>query len=129
MSKTRITADGVAEPPAGTFTNAFRVDRTVYVSGQTAVVVDGVVPLAGDAYAQATQAFTAIRALVEAAGGSMDDVVKLTVFLTDMARRADFSRARRAFFSGDFPCSTLVEVAALAHPDLLVEIEAIAVVS
>jgi enamine deaminase RidA (YjgF/YER057c/UK114 family) len=68
-----------------------------------------------------------IRALIEAAGATMEDVVKLTVFTTDIAQRAAISEARRGFFAGDFPCSTLVEVKGLVHPELLVEIEAVAI--
>ena len=69
-----------------------------------------------------------IRHLVEAAGGTMNDVVKLGVFTTDISERMEISRARREFFTGDFPCATLVEVRALVDPKLLVEIEAIAVI-
>ncbi len=127
MSKTRIVADGVPEPPPGTFSNAFMVDRTIYVSGQTASLASGTVTGDGDVRAQASEAFDNIRRLLDAAGATMTDIVKLTVYLTDMSTRAQFSEARRAFFSGDFPSSTLVEVSALAHPGFLVEIEAIAV--
>jgi enamine deaminase RidA (YjgF/YER057c/UK114 family) len=56
----------------------------------------------------------------------MADVAKLTVYVTDISQKAAIGSARREFFSGDFPCSTLVEVSALAEPGLLVEIEAIA---
>jgi enamine deaminase RidA (YjgF/YER057c/UK114 family) len=58
----------------------------------------------------------------------MADIVKLGVFTTDIGQRTAISEARREFFAGDFPCSTLVEVKGLVHPDLLVEIEAIAVI-
>ncbi len=127
MRKTRIVADGVPEPPANTFSNAIVVDRAIYVSGQTAGLADGTIAGENDVRTQASQAFDNIRRLLEAAGATMADVVKLTVYLTDMSTRAQFSEARRGFFSGDFPCSTLVEVSALAQPGFLVEIEAIAV--
>src|SRR3984893_9202374 len=81
---------------------------------------------AGDEYAQAKEIFGKIRALVEAAGGSMADVVKVTIFVTDISKREEVWRARREFFSGNFPASTLVQAAALAHPSLKVEIEAVA---
>ncbi len=71
--------------------------------------------------------FSKIRDLIEAAGGEMNDIVKVNFFVTDIKQREEVWRARREFFTGAFPASTLVEVAALARPDLLVEIEALAI--
>lgn len=82
--------------------------------------------VAGDEYEQAKLIFTKIKNLVEAAGGAMADVVKVTIFVTDISQREQVWRARREFFTGDFPASTLVQVAALAEPSLKVEIEAVA---
>ena len=67
-----------------------------------------------------------IKGMVEAAGGAMADVVKITVYVTDIKNNTKVWAARREFFTGDFPASTLVEVSALAAPEILVEIEAIA---
>jgi enamine deaminase RidA (YjgF/YER057c/UK114 family) len=78
-------------------------------------------------YGQSKAIFEKIRHLMEAAGGRMDDIVKVVIFVTDIKRREDVWKARREAFSGDFPVSTLVEVRALAAPELLVEVEAIAV--
>ena len=64
--------------------------------------------------------------LVEAAGSSMADIVKVTIFVTDIKKREKVWQARREFFIGNFPASTLVQVAALADPSLKVEIEAVA---
>ena len=64
--------------------------------------------------------------MVEAAGGMMSDVVKITVYVTDIKNNVKVWAARREFFTGNFPASTLVEVSALAAPEILVEIEAIA---
>jgi enamine deaminase RidA (YjgF/YER057c/UK114 family) len=80
----------------------------------------------GDEYEQARIIFAKIRDLVEAAGGAMVDVVKVTIFVTDITPREKVWRARREFFTGDFPVSTLVQVAALAEPAVKVEIDAIA---
>jgi enamine deaminase RidA (YjgF/YER057c/UK114 family) len=80
----------------------------------------------GDEYAQAKAIFGKIRHLVEAAGGAMADVTKVTIFVTDITQREKVWQARREFFSGNFPASTLVQVAALADPSLKVEIEAVA---
>ena len=68
--------------------------------------------------------FSSIRAYVEAAGQRMDDILKMTIFVTNMADNTDVWRARAEEFSGDFPACSLVEVAALAQKEILVEIEA-----
>ena len=78
----------------------------------------------GSAYDQTRRALTKVKALVEAAGGVMDDVQNLRVYLTDIQDKGEVGRARTEFFTGDFPCSTLVEVSALVEPGLTVEIEA-----
>jgi enamine deaminase RidA (YjgF/YER057c/UK114 family) len=65
-----------------------------------------------------------MKDLVEAAGGTMDDLIQINVFVTEMSTLQEFWEARREYFSGDFPCSTLVQVAALATPELKVEVNA-----
>jgi enamine deaminase RidA (YjgF/YER057c/UK114 family) len=121
----RASSPEVAEPPAGTWSNCLVVNGIAYVAGMTARGKDGKV-IAGAEYEQAKVIFTKIKHLVEAAGGAMADVVKVTIFVTDITQREQVWRARREFFTGNFPASTLVEVAALAEPALKVEIEAIA---
>ena len=116
----QITSDAVPEPETNNFCNALRLGNQLFMSGMTASDPDA------DAYAQSFACFEKIQALVEAAGGTMADVVKITVFLTDIAYRTEFSRARAEFFPDRKPCSTLVAISALAHPDLVVEVEAIA---
>lgn len=123
----KVTTPAVPEPPPGTYTNCFVANGTIYVAGQHAGAPGGGLLGDGSMTDQARQALKKIKALVEAAGGRMSDVVKLTVFVTDISKRADIGVARREFFSGDFPCSTLVEITGLAMPELTVEIEAIAV--
>ena len=122
----RIRSRDVAEPPPGTFSQCLVAGDTIFVSGQHAGTDDGVGG-DGSVFSQATIALGKIKALLEAAGAMMADVAKLTVYVTDISKRAEISEARRKFFTGDFPCSTLVEITALAQPGLLVEIEAIAV--
>jgi enamine deaminase RidA (YjgF/YER057c/UK114 family) len=78
-------------------------------------------------YAQARDIFTKIKHLMEAAGGCMDDIVKVVIYVMDIKRREEVWQARREVFSGDFPVSTLIEVRALAAPELLVEIDAIGI--
>jgi enamine deaminase RidA (YjgF/YER057c/UK114 family) len=122
---TSVHAPDVGEPPRQTWSNCRVVDGIAYVSGMTARGIDGRVP-AGDEYLQAKIIFAKIRSLVEAAGGTIADVVKVTIFVTDITQREKVWQARREFFTGDFPASTLVQVAALAEPAIKVEIEAIA---
>jgi 2-iminobutanoate/2-iminopropanoate deaminase len=101
------------------------VNGVAYVAGMTARGEDGRV-VEEDEYEQGKIIFAKIRNIVEAAGGAMADVVKVTIFMTDITRRERVWRARAEVFTGDFPASTLVQVAALAEPSLKVEIEAIA---
>lgn len=124
--KRRITASTVNEPPPGLWSNCLLVDNIAYISGMTARGPNPEVILGDDEHAQAMVIFQKIRDLVEAAGGAMDDIVKMTIYVTRIARNTEVWRARKEFFSGDFPACTLVEVAALAKPEILLEIEAIA---
>ncbi|HVY59109.1 MAG TPA: RidA family protein [Xanthobacteraceae bacterium] len=121
----RIRDPKISEPPEGMFSNCLVVDGIAYISGITPrgakfEVIDG------DMYAQSQAVFRKIKQIVEAAGGTMRDIVKLTVFVTDISTREGFWKARREFFTGDFPTATLVQVGALADPSFRVEVEAIA---
>jgi len=122
MSIARATTPEVPEPAPGTWSNCLVADGVAYVAGMTARGTS----TAGDEYAQAKEIFGKIRHLLEAAGGSMADVVKVTIFVTDITQREKVWQARREFFTGNFPTSTLVQVAALADPSLKVEINAVA---
>ena len=114
------------DPPPQTWSNCLVVGNQVFVAGMVARGSAGLV--GGDSmYAQAQAIFTKIKHLMEAAGGAMDDIVKVVIFVTDIKRREEVWKARREAFTGDFPVSTLVEVRALAAPELLVEVEAIGV--
>lgn len=121
----RAISPHVAESAAGTWSNCLVVDGVAYVAGMIARGNDGKI-VAGDEYEQAKLIFAKIKNLVEAAGGAMADVVKVTIFVTDITQREKVWKARREVFTGDFPASTLVQVAALAEPAVKVEIEAIA---
>ena len=126
MTIRRVISPAVAEPPPERWPNCLVVDGVAYVSGMTARGGDPEALGKMDEYAQAKVIFGKIKSLVEAAGGVMSDVVKITIFLTRIANNTKVWEARREFFSGDFPASTLVEVSALAAPEILVEIEAVA---
>ena len=121
----RTISPQVSEPAEGTWSNCLVVDGIAYIAGMVSRGSDGKV-IAGDEYEQSRVIFLKIKNLVEAAGGDMADVVKVTIFVTDIAQRENVWRARREFFTGNFPASTLVQIAALAEPSLKVEIEAIA---
>ena len=123
----RIQTTEVAEPPPGTFSQCLQAGDLIFVAGQTAGTADGGVGGDGTMSSQALICFTKIKALLEAAGAMMADIAKLTVFVTDISKRAEITEVRKKFFSGDFPCSTLIEISALAQPGLLIEVEAIAV--
>lgn len=126
MSKVRVRSPQVAEPADGMWSNCLRVGNMVYVSGLTARATDGVTIEGADEYRQSQVIFGKMKHLLEAAGGCMDDIVKLTIFVTRIASNVEVWKARREVFSGDFPACSLVEVSALAKPEILVEIEAIA---
>lgn len=122
---TRVISPNVAEPQAGTWSNCLVVNGIAYVAGMVAREADGTL-VAGGEYEQSKVIFSKIKHLLEAAGGAMADVIKVTIFVTDIRNREQVWRARREFFTGNFPASTLVEVRALADPGLKVEIEAVA---
>jgi enamine deaminase RidA (YjgF/YER057c/UK114 family) len=86
-------------------------------------------PTGGHEYEQAKLIFERIGYLIEAAGGSLNDIVKLNIFLTRIDQREHVWRARREHFTGEFPVATLVEVSSLAHPEILVEIEAVGILN
>ncbi|MGD9617886.1 MAG: RidA family protein [Alphaproteobacteria bacterium] len=117
----RAVSPHLGEPPPGTWSNCLVVGGVAYVAGMTATGGD-----LTDEYTQSKAIFGKIRHLVEAAGGTMADIVAVTIFVTDISQREKVWQARREFFTGDFPTSTLVQVAALANPSLRVEINAVA---
>src|SRR5258708_3613941 len=117
----RAVSTQVNEPQPGTWSNCLVVDGIAYVAGITASGGD-----LSDEYTQSKGILDKIKHLIEAAGGTMADIVTVTIFVTDISQREKVWQARREFFTGNFPCSTLVQVAALANPSLKVEINAVA---
>jgi enamine deaminase RidA (YjgF/YER057c/UK114 family) len=113
----------------GTYSMAIRTRGDyVFLRGQTGFDLDGHLVGAGDPGIQADQACRNIRQLMEEAGGSIRDVCKLTVYVTDVSYRPAVYAAIERHFEGVHHCSTGVVVSALARPDLLVEIDAFAVI-
>ncbi len=122
----RVTSPAVPEPQPGLWSNCLVVDGIAYLSGFTARDQAQKAPAEADMYRQSQVIFGKMQALLEAAGGCMADMVKLTIFVTDITQREAVWKARREFFTGDFPACSLVEVSALAAPTILVEIEGVA---
>lgn len=124
----KFSAPGVYDPPHySQGTKVSGATTLLFLSGQVAHTSSGTADHRGDFTAQARASFEAIARLVESQGGTLANVVKLTTFVTDMRYRADLAVVREAFFGKKSPATTLVEVRSLAHPDWLVEIEAVAV--
>jgi 2-iminobutanoate/2-iminopropanoate deaminase len=126
MPKTRVSSAKVPEPEPGKWSNAIRAGDLLFISGMVSRGMDNATIEGKGEYEQAKIIFTKIRSLVEAAGGSMADLVKVTIYMVDIKQNKEVWRARREFFSGDFPTSTLVEVSALGTPEMLVEVESVA---
>ena len=124
----KFCAPGVFDPP--TYSQGIKVTQAqtiLFLSGQVAYTPEGGVACRGDFKGQARGAFDAIKALLESQGGTMASIVKFTTYVTDMRYRADLAPIRDEFFGKRSPASTLVEISKLAHPDWMIEIEAIAV--
>jgi 2-iminobutanoate/2-iminopropanoate deaminase len=122
----RVNPPGVHTPQAN-YSHVTRVGNTLYISGQLGLDADGNLVGQGDAAAQAEQCYKNIQAIIQHFGGTMDDVVKITQYITDLAYRPLVARPRDAYLGTPGPASTLVVVKGLAAPDYLVEIEALAI--
>jgi len=127
VSREEIRVDGLAEPISH-FTDAVRAGGFLYVSGIVAVDGDGRLVGGDDVVAQARQVFANIRAVLAAGGCGFGDVVKVTVFLTDVDDRPLVNPVRQQAFGDTRPASTLVEVPRLAVEGAKIEIECVALV-
>lgn len=110
------------------FSQGVRVGNTIYVSGMVAHDKDGNVVGKGDMTVQARQVIENMRIMLETAGATLDHVVKVTMFVTDMSLAPLARAVRMEYFTKNPPASTGIQVAALIEPDLLIEMEAIAVI-
>ena len=127
MARTAIQPADMLDPRPR-YTHAWRVGNTIYVAGQLATDAAGNLVAPNDIRGQTRRALQNMARVLETAGASLRDVVKTTVFITDMRHREGFGEVRQEFYPSDPPASTLVQVVALAVPGALIEIEAIAVV-
>jgi enamine deaminase RidA (YjgF/YER057c/UK114 family) len=127
MPRTKVSVPDVAEVGPDLWSNAIRAGDMLFISGQVARPFEGGTQIVGkDEYEQTKQIFSRIDRIIKAAGGTMDNLVKMTIYVVDIKNNTEVWRARREFFAGDFPASTLVEVRSLAKPEVLVEIETVA---
>jgi 2-iminobutanoate/2-iminopropanoate deaminase len=128
MPKQEIRSDKLAEPN-GHFSQAVIAEpgRMLFISGMTARNAEGGITGLGDITAQTRQVCENVKAAVEEAGGTLDDIVRVDVYVTDMRHFEAIHAVRREFFTGTAPASTMVEISKFSRPGYEIEMNAIAV--
>jgi len=128
MTERQLISSGSPYEPKIGFSRAVKAGNTVYVSGTVAWGDDGELVGPGDMYAQAKQTIRNIEKALGQAGASLRDVVRTRIFVTDILRLDEAARAHGEAFGEIRPAATMVEVSRLADAEMLVEIEAVAVI-
>ena len=126
----RHNPDGVWKGRVALYNHCVRVTNattTLYLAGQLARDAEGRTVGVGDIRAQTAQVIENMRTILRAEGGDLRNLVQVRVYTTDMRHFDAISEVRRRYFTDDLPASTIVEVSKLAQPDLLIEIEGVAV--
>ena len=129
MAKQQITTDNIRKP-SGHFSQATMIEangKLVFISGMTARCPDGTIAGIGDIEAQTRQVCENLKAAAEAAGGTLDDICRVDVYVRNMEHFDVIHKVRREYFSPPLPASTMVEVTKMVSPEYLIEINAIAV--
>jgi 2-iminobutanoate/2-iminopropanoate deaminase len=130
MPKTQIVSPKIRQP-SGHFSHATMIEargRLVFISGMTARRADGRIAGIGDIEAQTRQVCENVRSAVEHAGGTMDDICRVDVYVRNMEHFDQIHKVRREYFKSPAPASTMVEVCKMTSPEYLIEINAIAVI-
>lgn len=124
----RRSGETAALHAVGSYAQGYRAGNFVFLQGQTGLTLDGEIVFPNDPAGQTRQALENIRALMALAGGTLDDVVKIVVYITDRAHRSKVYPIIDEFFGPQKPCSTGVVIKGLALDELVVEIDAYGVV-
>jgi 2-iminobutanoate/2-iminopropanoate deaminase len=129
MKKEIITSENLSKP-LGIYSHAVKItgNQLLFISGITARDKNGNLVGKGDMKLQTQQVLENMKVILDRAGVTFDNIVKVTVFVTDLSRFKDIHDVRAKYFKKDYPASTLVQVSRLVHEDMLIEIEAIAVI-
>jgi reactive intermediate/imine deaminase len=131
MAKQQVTTSKVREP-MGHFSQAIAIEakgKLVFISGMTARCPDGTIAGIGDVEAQTRQVCENLKSAVEAAGGTMEDICRVDVFVRNIEHFDKIHKVRREYFKAPAPASTMVEVTKMVSPEYLIEINAIAVIA
>jgi reactive intermediate/imine deaminase len=127
--KQQVTSNKIRQP-SGHFSQATVIQargKLVFISGMTSRRADGTIAGVGDIEVQTRQVCENLKAAVEAAGGAMDDIVRVDVYVRNMEHFDQIHKVRREYFKAPAPASTMVEICKMTSPDYLIEINAIAV--